>query len=70
MKKRGASGDFKFFKSNCKYIHHYQTISIIDLKSGNIINEIDILKKISEYKKVLLESYTKLEIQTAMVHYI
>ena len=58
--KRASSYDFKFFNTNCKYIHHYQTISIFDLKSGDIIKEIDILKKINEFNKNLLEEYERI----------
>ena len=46
------------FSNQTKIYSSISKISIIDLKSGNIINEIDILKK-SVNIKPLLESYTK-----------
>ncbi len=59
--KRVRLKEIEFFNSKCVYIHHYQTISLFDLNTGNIISEIDLLKKINEFDPNILNEYKQIK---------
>tara|TARA_A100001015_G_scaffold50371_1_gene55547 strand:- start:1056 stop:2279 length:1224 start_codon:yes stop_codon:yes gene_type:complete len=50
-----------FLDADCSYIPHYNTISIIDKKTGKILNEIDILKRLIDYQPNLNAYFSNVE---------